>query len=131
MRRRNLLRCTSGATALQFALVMPPFMLLLVGSFQFALAVHNAATVRWSLETAARQLMITPAESADTLKTNMLNLMAGRATASSLTVTITPDNSNPGSHMLVASSVYTTSFAVPFFPNQALTFNASTKVPVP
>ena len=131
MKRRKLFSCTSGATALEFALALPPFLLLIIGGFQYAWAVHCAATVRWSLEASARKLMLDPTVTAATLKTNMLTLISGRAQATDLTVTITADNSNPGSKLLVASSVYRTTLAMPFMPSQALTFNASTSVPVP
>lgn len=129
MRRRLDPRDSSGATALEFALVSPVFILLLVGLFQLAWALHCAATVKWSLETSARNLLLNPSETAATLKSDMLNLLAGRATANNLTVTITTDTSNPAGKMLVASSVYQTTLVIPFVPQTPLTFNASTSVP--
>ena len=129
MRRRWDLKDASGATALEFSLVAPIFITLLVGLFQLAWTLHCAATVRWSLETSSRGLMLDPNESAATLKANMVDLLAGRATANNLTVTITPDTSNPQGKMLVASSVYTATLAIPLLPSQSLTFHASTSVP--
>src|ERR1043165_6830493 len=95
VRRRLNLKDDSGATALEFALISPPLFLLIVGGFQLAWVMHCAATVRWSLETCARNLMLDPTESADTLKSAMVSALHGRATASDLTVTITSDTSNP------------------------------------
>src|SRR5258706_12782288 len=105
MRRKLNWRDTSGATALEFALVSPVFIPLLVGLFQVAWALHSAATVKWSLETASRSLLLNPSETATTLKSDMVGLLAGRASSSNLTVTITQDTTNPAGKMLVAASV--------------------------
>jgi len=129
MRRKLDFRDASGATALEFALVSPVFITALVGLFQVAWALHSAATVKWSLETAARNLMLNPSESASTLKSDMVTLLAGRASSSNLTVTIATDSSNPAGKMLVASSVYKMPLVIPLLSDQNLTFNASTSVP--
>lgn len=133
MRRRRPLSDVSGATALEFALISPVLILLAVGGFQLAWALHCAATVRWSLEANARNLMFNPSEPADALKTAMLSSMAGLASprSSDLTVTITQDTSNPASKMLVATSTYNTTLTVPFLPSAPLAFNAVTRVPTP
>jgi Flp pilus assembly protein TadG len=129
MRRKLDLSDESGATALEFALVSPVLITLLVGLFQVAWAMHCAATVRWSLETASRKLLMNPAETATTLKSDMVGLLGGSANSNNLTVSITPDTSNPAGKMLVAASVYTTNLVIPLLPSTALTFNASTSVP--
>jgi Flp pilus assembly protein TadG len=131
MRRLRRLADTSGATALEFALIAPPLIMLLVGSFQLAWALHCAASVRWSLETNARGLMLNPSESAATLRSAMLTSLSGKATASDLTVTIGNDNSNPASNLLVATSVYRTTLSIPFVTATPLTFTSITKVPSP
>jgi Flp pilus assembly protein TadG len=129
MRRRFDPRDASGATALEFALISPVLFMLLIGGFQLAWALHCAASVRWSLETSARNLMLNPTEDAATLKAAMLADLAGRATATDLTVTITPDTTNPAGTLLVASSVFRTNLQVPFLASAPLTFHSSTKVP--
>ena len=126
--RRRFAKDASGTTALEFALISPALILLVVGGIQLAWTLHCAATVRWALETNARNLMMQPGETADTLKTAMVNSLAGKATAQNLTVTITPDNSGP-STMLVATSVFQTTLSVPFVNDQPLTFTSVTKVP--
>jgi len=131
--RRRLLREVSGATALEFAMIAPPLIMMLVGGLQLGWALHCAASVRWALETSARNLMIDPTESASTLKSAMLSALSGRtnATASALTVTINQDTSNPAKTMLVATSVYSTTLVIPFVTNQPLTFTSVTSVPSP
>jgi Flp pilus assembly protein TadG len=131
MPRQRFRQDASGATALEFALISPALIMLLVGGFQLAWALHCAATVRWSLETSARNLMMDPAENADTLKSAMLSALSGKATASDLTVTVAPDTSNPAGNLLVATSVYRTTLSVPFVAATPLTFTSVTKVPSP
>jgi Flp pilus assembly protein TadG len=131
MRRLRRLGDTSGATALEFALISPALIMLLVGGIQLAWSLHCAASVRWSLETNARGLMFNPSESADTLRSAMLTSLTGKATASDLTVTISRDTSNAASTMLVATSVYRTSLVVPFVSATPLSFTSVTKVPTP
>jgi Flp pilus assembly protein TadG len=128
MGRKIDLRDSRGAIAVEFALLAPVFIMVLLGGFQLAWTLHCAATVKWSLETSARGLMLDKTESASTLKANMLALLNGRASASGLTVTITPVASAAG-NLLVASSTYNTTLVIPFVPDVPLTFNASTSVP--
>ena len=129
MRRRRLnLWDSSGASALEFALVAPALFLTIAGAAQVGWTLHCAATVRWSLETSARNLLFNPSESADTLKQAMVAKLAGKASAQDLTVTITPGNVN-GQAMLIATSVFRTTVSMPFVHDQALTFTSVAKVP--
>lgn len=129
MRRRLSLKDASGTTALEFALISPALILLIIGFVQLAWTLHCAASVRWSLETSARNLMLNPTENAAALKTDMLSRLSGRADANHLTVTIASDASNPSAPLLVATSVFHTTLQVPFLDAHPLTFTAVTKVP--
>lgn len=121
----------SGATMLEFALVAPVLIVALVGAFQFAWALHCAASVRWSLETNSRSLLLNPATTADQLKSAMLSQLSGMADNTHITVSLVTDNSTPSAPVVRASSVYLAQLAIPFVPTQTLTFNAQTEVPVP
>ncbi|HEX3363738.1 TadE family protein [Phenylobacterium sp.] len=115
----------------EFALVSPVLLVFLLGSFQLAWALHCAASVRWSLETNARNIMLNPSTTADQLKSAMLTQLNGIADTHNITVSLTADNSTPNAPVLRAASVYQTNLMIPFLPQQALTFNAQTEVPVP
>lgn len=129
--RRGFARAESGATALEFALVSPVLLISLLGAFQLAWILHCAASVRWSLETNARSVMLNPSTTADQLKSAMLAQLNGIADTSSISVSLTPDNSTPSAPMLRAASVYQANLVMPFIPKQLFTFNAQTEVPVP
>lgn len=49
-----------GATAVEFAIVLPVFLTLMFGVFQFGWAQHRLSSVRHALETASRRLVIDP-----------------------------------------------------------------------
>jgi len=131
MRWLRRLSDTSGATALEFALISPVLVMMIVGGFQLAWALHCAASVRWSLETNSRSLMLNPSEAPDTLKAAMLTAMGSKVSGSDLTVAITQDTSNAASKLLVATSTYRTTLNIPFVTATPLTFTSVTKVPTP
>ena len=50
-----------GATAVEFAMIAPLFLLLAIGGMEISLALHKGSSVQWAIERAARTAMITPA----------------------------------------------------------------------
>ena len=54
MRRLRLVSCESGATAVEFALVAPPFLMLFVGILSACVAVLTEASLDYAVEGAAR-----------------------------------------------------------------------------
>ena len=54
MRRTSLVSCGSGATAVEFAMVLPPFLMLLLGIMSGSLAIYTAASMHFAVEGAAR-----------------------------------------------------------------------------
>jgi Flp pilus assembly protein TadG len=118
-----------GATALEFALVIPVAIVFLIGVFQIAWAMHVAATVRWALERDSRVLMMTPTTTADQLKTAMVTDMHGVANPQSLTVALATDSSNPASKIINATSTFSYPLWIPFVPTRTLNFTATTAVP--
>lgn len=51
---RQFIRCRDGAAALEFALVLPPLSLILVGMFEVSMAMFTQATMEGALREAAR-----------------------------------------------------------------------------
>jgi len=54
----NFIRNSRGATAVEFALVSPIFLLLLFGIFEFGLMQHRLASIRHAVNVASRALVI-------------------------------------------------------------------------
>jgi Flp pilus assembly protein TadG len=50
----KLVSCNSGTTAVEFALVLPPFLMLFLGILSASVAVFAAASLHYAVEGAAR-----------------------------------------------------------------------------
>jgi Flp pilus assembly protein TadG len=123
------LREDGGAAAVEFALVLPAMLVCLVGLVQVGWALHCGSSVRWALESSARQLLLNPGTTADQLKTAMTDKLQTIADPNNLTVTVTSGSSN-GAPVLQASSRYVYDLQILFLPSQQLTFTAATTVPI-
>lgn len=82
-----------GATALEFALVAPLFVMMLVGIVQLGLMLHAANTVQWSLERAARTALVAGAPDQATLQAVVDGVLAQSAPGAALAITWTVDTS--------------------------------------
>jgi Flp pilus assembly protein TadG len=54
MRKPSLVSCVNGTTAVEFAMVLPPFLMLLLGTISASLAVYTEASLQYAVEGAAR-----------------------------------------------------------------------------
>jgi Flp pilus assembly protein TadG len=54
MRRPSLVSCVNATTAVEFAMVLPPFIMLLLGIMSGSLAIYTAASMHFAVEWAAR-----------------------------------------------------------------------------
>ncbi|HEX4709449.1 TadE/TadG family type IV pilus assembly protein [Phenylobacterium sp.] len=121
----------SGATALEFALVVPVFIALLIGAFQVSWVMHAAATVRWSLESSARTLLLDPTTTEDQLRALVSAKLAGLVNTSDVTVTLVSDTTTAGAPVLRASSDYRPTLSIPLVGHWNLDLRATTVVPTP
>jgi Flp pilus assembly protein TadG len=124
-------RDQAGATAVEFALVIPVFITLLIGTFQVAWVMHCAGTVRWSLESSARSLLLDPTITQDQVQTAVFSRLSGMVDTRKVTITLVTDNSTAGAPVFRASSAYQPSLSIPFVANFPLTLRTTTTVPTP
>ena len=115
-----------GMAAIEFALISPLLILLLLGAIQLGWALHNAASVRWALEASARSLMINPSLTEDAVRTDMVARLSKVADASDIEVTVTPDEDEES---VVLESTYTAELTLPILPAETLTFRNRVTVP--
>jgi Flp pilus assembly protein TadG len=54
MRRSSLVSCVNGTTAVEFAMVLPPFLMFLLGTISAGVAVYTEASLHYAVEGAAR-----------------------------------------------------------------------------
>jgi Flp pilus assembly protein TadG len=124
-------RDNGGATALEFALVLPVFVTLVLGGFQVAWVMHSAATVRWSLESCSRMLLLNPATTQDQLRAAVAAKLQGMVNPNDVTVTLVADTTTTGAPVLRASSDYRPVLAIPLVSTWNLDLKATTVVPTP
>jgi Flp pilus assembly protein TadG len=58
MRRPSLVSCVNGTTAVEFAMVLPPFLMFLLGTISASLAVYTEASLQYAAEGAARSYSV-------------------------------------------------------------------------
>jgi Flp pilus assembly protein TadG len=88
---RGLLRDHSGAQAVEFALIAPLLLMLIMGIIQFSITLNNYIELTEGVRTGARNLAISRAmASATPYTTTVSNISAsaGNLTAGNITVTI-------------------------------------------
>lgn len=124
-------RAESGATAVEFALVIPVFLTLLIGTFQVAWIMHCAGTVQFSLESCARALLLDPTITEAQLKSAVLAKLSGMVDTTKVNVTLTPDTSVTGAPVLRASSTYQPTLSIPLVADWSMTLSSTTTVPTP
>jgi len=83
-RFRSLLRANEGATIVEFALVLPPLMITLMGLFDLAYNMYTAEMLQGAIQTAARNSTIEGAAgnqaSLDAIVTNAVHAVSPHAT---------------------------------------------------
>lgn len=126
---KRFLRARDGASAVEFALVAPMFLMLLFAVWEFGWALHNAASVNYALEEASRQLMLNPSMTAAQLQADVQDRIDDIGSG---TVTVTLQRSTVGDvNFAEATSTYVHEVLVPFVPRDALTLQSTVRVVVP
>lgn len=126
---RRFLKDRSGAGALEFALVAPVVFMILFGSFQFAWAMHNAASVDYALEQASRELVTTASVTQADLQADV-DAKLEKLAPGSVTVALTRWTSG-GVKYAKASASYRHDFQVPFLAEQDWTLTSNVVVVTP
>lgn len=88
---RDLLRDRSGAPAVEFALIAPLLLMLIMGIIQFSITLNNYIELTEAVRTGARNLAISRAMASATPYTSTvsdISSSAGNLTAANITVTM-------------------------------------------
>ena len=110
--RAGLLRNEGGATALEFAIVLPVFVLMLLGGFQFGWAQHVSGSVGYALEKSARAMVLKPTMDQAAVQ-NLVNTYLDPGTASKVSVTLALSTGADGAQMAKITGVYTEQIGLP------------------
>ena len=128
-RARRFMRDRAGATALEFAIVAPVLILLLIGIFNVGYAMYCGAAVRNAIQRAARVLILTPATPASTISSAAQALLAD-VPVNDLAVSVTTETVSSSMQVERVSWTYDYVLSVPFSNTSTLSFGSSMVVPM-
>jgi Flp pilus assembly pilin Flp len=126
---RRLARDTSGAAAVEFAMIAPVLCTLIVGILMLGMAYYEGATIQWSLERTLRAAMLDPDITANEIET-ALNQRLEAIGSPDIDFEYVIDESG-GVPPAVATANYEVPLHVPFVPDLALHFSAESVAPAP
>jgi Flp pilus assembly protein TadG len=120
----KLWRDRSGASALEFALVAPVFVLLITGIFQTGMGFYANAGLRSGVESAARYAQIYPTPTDSQITTQLSSNTFGLNPALLSTPTLTHGTSN-GQNYVDISATYNFPLKILFMPSTTIALNYS------
>ena len=118
-----------GATILEFAIVAPVLIAMLVGVFNVGFAMYCGAAVRNAIQRSSRVLIMTPATTAATIKTSAQALLVS-VPVNNLAVTVTTETVTSSMQVKRVSWTYDYALWVPFASGSTLSFGSSMVVPM-
>jgi Flp pilus assembly pilin Flp len=122
-------RDESGSAAVEFALVAPPLLTMIVGVLMLGMAYFEGASVQWAMERSLRAAMVHPDLSATEIEAM---LMEDLQEAGSPEIDFNYEIDETGAVPLaVATASYDVALNIPFVPDLSLHFAAENVGPVP
>ena len=119
----------SGSAAVEFAMVGPLLIIMIVGILSVGWLMHSVSSTRYALEEAGRAMLVdaTMTESElTTLVTSKLGQLSGRDVKVSLVV----DEAVDGIRLAHATAEIPVKFSVPLLPEFAFSFDTSVTIPL-
>ena len=126
---RKLWRCRRGATALELAFVLPVFVVLLFGIFQFGLAQHKLSSIRFAMNTASRGLMLNPNLTEAQLRSHVQSILTSIADPN-VTITLAIQD-QVGGRVAHLTGVYTSHIGVTGLATYPLTWQTTLDTSLP
>ena len=121
-------KADDGASALEFALILPVFAAMLFGTIQISLAYYTAGSVQFALERTARITMVDQDMSGTQVQA-AFDAQLATLTNEDVSINYTVDSSGDIPIAIFAAS-YTHHFVIPFVPVFDITFPVETRVPL-
>lgn len=129
---RRLLKCfwkaEQGASAVEFAMILPVFVTMTLGTIQMSIVYYQAGSVQFALEETAREVMVDPSMTFSQIETSIEEKVKS-LTAQDVYVTYSVDNSGPVAIAQV-NAIFAIEVVIPFVPAFTLPFDAETHIPL-
>ena len=125
---RRLLRAESGTALVEFAMVMPIYITLLLGLVEFGRAFWIRNTLQFAAEETGRYAMTQLATDSAPLTAKLQSQLSG-IDAGSVSVQVTTDTTS-GTNYVTITADYVFEFLVPFLPVGPVTLTGRSRVPL-
>ena len=115
---------------MEFAIVLPVFLAIIFGIFQFGWAQHSASSLKYALEYASRALLLNPTMSESAVRSLVLTKLQG-ISDTSVSVTMTVNTDPSGAKTAVIAGGYNYSVGVPTLASYPINYSTNVSVPLP
>ncbi|MDP1737121.1 MAG: pilus assembly protein [Caulobacter sp.] len=129
LRRPGWRRCESGATAVELALVMPMFVALVFGIFNYGWAIYCGNEVRYAVQRASRLLIVEPDTSLEDLRAAVAERLNG-AEIEDVDLAMTTETFGASTHVARITWTYAYTIQTPFLDDAVLNFDSSLLAPL-
>lgn len=127
--RRSWRGDESGATAVELSLVMPLFVALVFGIFNYGWALYCGNEVRYAIQRASRLLIADPDTSLEALRAAMAQRIHG-ADIDDIDLEMNTETIGASTHVMRISWTYAYSIETPFLNAALMTFDSSLLAPL-
>lgn len=125
--RRRIATDASGALAVEFAMIAPLLIIVLIGTFQVGWALFCASSVRYALDEAARALSIDPEITEDELE-RVMRKRLDTVSDAQIRLSVNADTASPGLHITNLQATYVHFMTAPLLPVFELRFEWTSAV---
>ena len=115
LRSASLFRCQRATVAVEFALVFPLLIVMVLGVYSVGAVMNSISTVRFALEETARVLQMNPALEESDLQTIIDEKLAGYGNQS-VTLTMSVEEDAFGSDVAHLTASFPFTIAIPYIP---------------
>lgn len=119
-----------GTAAVEFSLVLPTILVLIIGIFSVGWAAHSTHNIRFALAEGARALQLKPSITQTELQTLVRSKVHGGHDPENIDVTLTLDPLGGGVQLAHTTATYPVSFTVPLIGSYSFSYSVSMTVPV-
>ena len=119
----------SGATAAEFAMVLPLFVVMVAGIFEFGWTQHCLSSTRYAMETVARDLMLDPTLTEAELEAKVRAHLEGTADPH-VEVTLSIAD-GPAGKIATLTGLYVREIGVPMLPTFPMSHTVSVETALP
>jgi len=127
---KRFIRNDRGSAAIEFSLVLPVFLVMIIGVFAVGWAAHSTHNLRHALAEGARALQLKPTITQTELQTLVRSKVFEGHGPEDVSVTLTFDPLAAGVQLAHTTATYPVTFTVPLVGSYSFTYSVSMTVPV-